>query len=101
VLVMTASESWYVFLPAFAFVGLGLGLGWAYASVGTQVVVPPALAAMASGVTLTALVAIGGVAVAFGATPSTSWPARTPSTPWAPSTTCCACAASPASPSRR
>jgi MFS family permease len=68
VLVMTASESWYVFLPAFALVGLGLGLGWSYASVGTQVVVPPAEAAVASGVTLTALVATGGVAVAFGAT---------------------------------
>jgi MFS family permease len=68
VLVMTTSESWYVFLPAFACVGLGLGLGWAYASVGTQVVVPPAQAGVASGVTLTALVAIGGVAVAVGAT---------------------------------
>ncbi|HKA03513.1 MAG TPA: MFS transporter, partial [Acidimicrobiales bacterium] len=60
VLVMTTSESWYVFLPAFAFVGLGLGLGWAYASVGSQVVAPPAEAGVASGVTLTALVAIGG-----------------------------------------
>jgi MFS family permease len=68
VLVMTASESWYVYLPAFALVGLGLGLGWSYASVGTQIVVPPAQAGVASGVTLTALVAIGGVAVAFGAT---------------------------------
>jgi EmrB/QacA subfamily drug resistance transporter len=68
VLVMTASESWYVYLPAFALVGLGLGLGWSYASVGTQIVVPPAQSAVASGVTLTALVAFGGVAVALGAT---------------------------------
>jgi EmrB/QacA subfamily drug resistance transporter len=68
VLVMTASESWYVYLPAFAVVGIGLGLGWAYASVGTQVVVAPEQAGVASGVTLTALVAVGGVAVAIGAT---------------------------------
>jgi MFS family permease len=68
VLAMTASESWFVYLPAFGVVGIGLGLGWAYASVGTQVVVPPAQAALASGVTLTALVALGGVAVAVGAT---------------------------------
>jgi len=68
VLLMTASESWYVYLPAFALVGLGLGLGWAYASVGTQIVVPPEESGVASGLTLTSLVAIGGVAVAFGAT---------------------------------
>jgi EmrB/QacA subfamily drug resistance transporter len=68
VLAMTVSESWFVYLPAFAVVGVGLGLGWAYASVGTQVVVGPEESGMASGVTLTALVAFGGVAVAFGAT---------------------------------
>jgi MFS family permease len=68
VLLMTASESWFVYLPAFALVGLGLGLGWAYASVGTQLVVPPEQSGVASGLTLTSLVAIGGVAVAFGAT---------------------------------
>ncbi len=68
VLALSVSTSWFAFLPAFAVVGVGLGLGWAYASVGTQVVVPPDEAAVASGVTLTALVAAGGIAVAFGAT---------------------------------
>ena len=67
-LVMTLSGSWFVYLPGLALVGLGLGLGWAYAAVGTQIVMPPAKAAVASGVTLTSLVAIGGVAVAFAAT---------------------------------
>jgi MFS family permease len=66
-LLMTASTSWALFVPAFALVGVGLGLGWAYASVGTQVVVAPAQAAVASGVTLTVLVALGGVAVAVAA----------------------------------
>jgi Na+/melibiose symporter-like transporter len=67
-LLLTASSEWAVYVVAFALVGVGLGLGWAYASVGTQVVVEPARAAVASGVTLTALVAIGGVAVAVAAT---------------------------------
>jgi MFS family permease len=67
-LLMTSSESWLLYLPGFALVGVGLGLGWAYASVATQVVVEPAKAAGASGVTLTLLVAIGGVAVAGAAT---------------------------------
>jgi Na+/melibiose symporter-like transporter len=65
---LTASTSWAVYVPAFALVGVGLGLGWSYASVGTQVVVAPKQAAVASGVTLTALVAVGGVAVALAAT---------------------------------
>lgn len=68
VLMMTASQSWAIYLPAFALVGIGLGLGWAYASVGTQVVVSPDSAAVASGITLTSLVTIGGIAVAFAAT---------------------------------
>jgi hypothetical protein len=67
-LLMTASESWPVYLSGFALVGAGLGLGWAYASVATQVVVEPSKAASASGVTLTMLVAVGGVAVAGAAT---------------------------------
>jgi MFS family permease len=67
-LLMTASESWPVYLPGFALVGVGLGLGWSYASVATQVVVEPSKAAGASGLTLTMLVAIGGIAVAGAAT---------------------------------
>ena len=67
-LILSTSSSWGVFLPGFGLVGLGLGLGWSYASVGTQVVVPPSKAAVASGVTLTALIALGGVALAVGAT---------------------------------
>ena len=68
VLLMTASQSWVGYLPGFFLVGLGLGLGWAYASVGTQVVVPPESAGVASGITLTSLVTFGGIAVAFAAT---------------------------------
>ena len=67
-LILSTSPSWGAFLPGFGLVGLGLGLGWSYASVGTQVVVPPSKAAVASGVTLTALIALGGVALAVGAT---------------------------------
>jgi MFS family permease len=67
-ILLTVSASLAVYVPAFALVGVGLGLGWSYASVGTQVVVAPKQAAMASGVTLTALVAVGGVAVALAAT---------------------------------
>jgi hypothetical protein len=67
-LILSTSSAWGVFLPGFGLVGLGLGLGWSYASVGTQIVVPPSKAAVASGVTLTALIALGGVALAVGAT---------------------------------
>jgi len=61
------STSWSVYVPFFAVAGFGLGLGWAYASVSTQAVVPPEKAGAASGVVLTALVGIGGIAVASAA----------------------------------
>jgi MFS family permease len=66
--VLTLSDAWAVYLPTFAVMGFGLGLGWAYASVGTQVVVPPNEAGVASGLTLTVLVSLGGVAIATAST---------------------------------
>jgi EmrB/QacA subfamily drug resistance transporter len=68
VLGLTLSTSWWVYLPSLTVVGLGLGLGWAYASVGGQVVVRPEQTGMASGLTLTVLVSMGGIAVAAAST---------------------------------
>jgi EmrB/QacA subfamily drug resistance transporter len=45
--------------------GLGFGLSWAFTSVATQAVVPPEKAGEASGVVLTIVVALGGVAIAI------------------------------------
>ncbi len=61
-------DAWPLYVPLFALVGLGLGLGWTYAGVGTQQVVRPERAGEAAGVQLTALVTIGGIAVAIAAT---------------------------------
>jgi predicted MFS family arabinose efflux permease len=44
--------------------GLGFGLTWAFTSVSTQAVVPPQQAGEASGVVLTIVVTLGGVAIA-------------------------------------
>ena len=57
------SESLPGYAIAFAIAGLGFGTGWAYASVGTQAVVNPKRAGEASGVTLTVLVGMAGVAI--------------------------------------
>lgn len=54
-----------LFLIAAALSGVGLGLGWAFATVATQAVVPPRQAGLASGVVLTILIGMGGVAVAI------------------------------------
>jgi hypothetical protein len=54
-------------VPFFALAGFGLGLGWAYTSVATQAAVPPDKAGAASGVVLTVLVGLGGMAVAVAA----------------------------------
>ncbi len=59
-------------LAVFAFVavfaGLGFGMSWAFTSVSTQAVVPPEKAGLASGVVLTVVVTMGGVAIAIAST---------------------------------
>lgn len=52
----------YLVLSAFA--GFGLGMCWTFASVVTQAVAPPEKAGAASGIVLTLLIGMGGVAVA-------------------------------------
>ena len=64
---LTSVESLWLYTPLFLVTGVGLGLGWALANVATQAVVPPERAGAASGVTLTALVMLGGVSVAIAA----------------------------------
>jgi len=64
-LLMGVFDSMPMFLVAAALSGLGLGAGWAFASVATQAVVPSQQAGLASGVVLTVLVGMGGVAVAI------------------------------------
>jgi hypothetical protein len=59
---------WPWYLSAFTLAGFGLGISWAYTSVGTQAVVPEAMAGGASGVTLAIVVGGGGMAVVVGAT---------------------------------
>jgi EmrB/QacA subfamily drug resistance transporter len=58
-------DSMPLFLLAAAMSGLGLGVAWAFTSVVTQAVVPPRQAGLASGVVLTILIGMGGVAVAL------------------------------------
>lgn len=61
-------SAWPAYVPAFALAGFGLGVTWSYTSVGTQQVVPEAMAGGASGVTLAIVVGLGGLSVAVGAT---------------------------------
>jgi MFS family permease len=63
-LAMGAAGTLTPFIVASFFAGLGLGLSWAFTSVATQAVVPKQLAGVASGVVLTVVVTLGGVAVA-------------------------------------
>ncbi|HEX3316393.1 MAG TPA: MFS transporter [Solirubrobacteraceae bacterium] len=60
--------AWPWYISAFTLAGFGLGIAWAYTSVGTQAVVPEAMAGGASGVTLAVAVGSGGLAVVVGAT---------------------------------
>ncbi|MGI9556350.1 MAG: MFS transporter [Solirubrobacterales bacterium] len=53
-----------IFIVALAIVGIGYGTGWAMASVGTQTVVPPEQAGVASGVTLSIVIGLAGIGVA-------------------------------------
>ncbi len=54
-----------VFILGSVFGGLGFGMTWAFTSVSTQAVVPAQKAGEASGVVLTILVTLGGVAIAI------------------------------------
>jgi EmrB/QacA subfamily drug resistance transporter len=57
-----------VFVIVATFAGLGFGMSWAFTSVSTQAVVPPQKAGLASGVVLTVVVTMGGVAIAIAST---------------------------------
>ena len=57
-----------VFVVVATFAGLGFGMSWAFTSVSTQAVVPPQKAGQASGVVLTIVVTMGGVAIAIAST---------------------------------
>jgi EmrB/QacA subfamily drug resistance transporter len=65
---LAASHGWAVYLPALTACGFALGLVYAFTTVATQAVVRPERAGEAAGVTLTALVALGGVGVAVSGT---------------------------------
>ena len=58
------ADQWWFYVPCFAVTGFGLGLAWAFTSVATQALVPPTKAGAASGVVLTVLVGMAGLAVA-------------------------------------
>jgi EmrB/QacA subfamily drug resistance transporter len=64
---LALSDQYAVYVPMFALTGFGLGLGWAYTSVATQAIVPPAKAGAASGVVLTVLIGVGGIAITVAA----------------------------------
>ncbi|MFD5567424.1 hypothetical protein [Streptomyces cadmiisoli] len=71
--------AWWLYVPVFARCGLGLGPGRAFAGVATQQVVAPERAGEASGVLLTFLVTLGGVALAGAAAAITAMvPERSP-----------------------
>ncbi len=57
-----------LFVVVAVFAGLGFGMSWAFTSVSTQAVVPPEKAGQASGVVLTIVVTMGGVAIAIAST---------------------------------
>lgn len=55
------------YLAGLAVAGIGYGIGWSIVNVGTQQVVPSAVAGEASGVTLAVVVGFGGLGVAITA----------------------------------
>ena len=67
-LAVLAVEAWGLYVPLLGLTSFALGLGWTLPNIGTQAVVDPVRAGEASGVSLTAMVTIGGVAVAVAGT---------------------------------
>jgi hypothetical protein len=67
-LAVAAVDGWGLYVLLLGITGFALGLGWALPNIGVQGVVDPARAGEAAGVSLTALVALGGVAVAVAGT---------------------------------
>lgn len=67
-LAVSAVNAWSLYIPLLGVTGFALGLGWALPNIGTQEVVDPSRAGEAAGVSLTALVTMGGVAVAVAGT---------------------------------
>ena len=67
-LAVSAVDAWGLYVPLLGITGFALGLGWALPNIGVQGVVEPARAGEAAGVSLTALVAIGGIAVSVAGT---------------------------------
>ena len=67
-LAVSAVDAWGLYVALLGITGFALGLGWALPNIGVQGVVDRARAGEAAGVSLTALVALGGVAVAVGGT---------------------------------
>jgi EmrB/QacA subfamily drug resistance transporter len=67
-LAVSAVDAWGLYVPLLGLTGFALGLGWALPNIGVQGVVEPSQAGEAAGVSLTAIVALGGVAVAVGGT---------------------------------
>ncbi|WP_082948517.1 MFS transporter [Mycolicibacterium elephantis] len=65
---LAVSDGWLLYLPALTACGFTLGLVYAFTTVATQAAVRPERAGEAAGVTLTAMVTIGGVGVAVSAT---------------------------------
>lgn len=65
---LAAVSGWPGYLTALTACGFTLGLGYAFTTVATQAVVKPERAGEAAGITLTALVAMGGVGVAASST---------------------------------
>ena len=61
-----------VFIVVAVFAGLGFGMSWAFTSVSTQAVVPAQKAGQSSGVVLTIVVTMGGVAIAIASTAAES-----------------------------
>jgi EmrB/QacA subfamily drug resistance transporter len=67
-LAVSAVDLWGLYVPLLGITGFALGLGWALPNIGTQAAVDPSRAGEAAGVSLTALVTMGGVAIAVSGT---------------------------------
>jgi hypothetical protein len=61
------AESLVVDIVGLAISGLAFGMGYTFTSVATQSVLPEELSGQASGVVLTTIIALGGIAVVVGA----------------------------------